>query len=318
MKIALCFIINYEHILNKEAIWREWIDQNKDLINVYFYYGDIKKIKSKWILEHTIPPNHVYSTTYYHVIPAYISVLSFAYSHDKSNQWFCLLTDSCCPLISPQHFRRLFFENYYKSIMSWRPAWWNVELHKRANLRLLSKDLRLGNDPWFVLKREHVHSITNYFKIKPDICKTICSGGLANESIFAIALKCSHQLDSDNVISASTHATDWTRMMSSTSPYLFKNANDNDIKFIEKTLIENPYVMFIRKIDTDFPDEILKKYIYSYNVGANEERIIYNIHFLKWQIKRHIGWILFFFFGFYLLYQPVISLSNFTNYFIIQ
>ena len=46
MKIALCFIINYDHILNKEDIWREWIEPNKDIINVYFYYKDFNKIKS--------------------------------------------------------------------------------------------------------------------------------------------------------------------------------------------------------------------------------------------------------------------------------
>ena len=46
MKIALCFIINYEHILNKEDIWREWIEPNKDIINVYFFYKDFRKIKS--------------------------------------------------------------------------------------------------------------------------------------------------------------------------------------------------------------------------------------------------------------------------------
>ena len=45
MKIALCFIISYDHILNKEHIWRKWIEPNKDIINVYFYYKDIKKIK---------------------------------------------------------------------------------------------------------------------------------------------------------------------------------------------------------------------------------------------------------------------------------
>ena len=47
MKVALCFIISYDHILNKEHIWRKWIDYNKDIINVYFYYKDIKKINSK-------------------------------------------------------------------------------------------------------------------------------------------------------------------------------------------------------------------------------------------------------------------------------
>ena len=291
MKVALCFIINYEHILNKEEIWREWIDYNQDIINVYFYYADLKKIKSKWVLEHTIPPNHIYPTSYYHVIPAYISVLSFAYSHDNENQWFCLLTDSCCPIISPQRFRRLFFENCEKSIMNWRPAWWNIEFHKRANLRLLEKELRLGNDPWFVLKREHVDTITSYLTKKPNVCQIVCSGGLANESIFAIALKCSYQLNSDNVVCASTHATDWSRMMTSTSPYLFKEPCDNDIRFIEKVLAENPYVMFIRKIHHDFPDEILKKYIYSYKVEPDED-IDIDILGFHWVTKKYFIFVL--------------------------
>ena len=35
MKVALCFIINYDHILNNVHIWRKWIDHNNDIINVY-------------------------------------------------------------------------------------------------------------------------------------------------------------------------------------------------------------------------------------------------------------------------------------------
>ena len=95
MKIALCFIISYDHILNKEDIWREWIEPNKDIINVYFYYKDFKKIKSQWIREHTLPPKYIHDTTYYHVIPAYISLMNFASAHDRMNTWFCMLTDSC-------------------------------------------------------------------------------------------------------------------------------------------------------------------------------------------------------------------------------
>ena len=44
MKIALCFIISYDHILNKEDIWKEWIEFNKDIINVYFYYIKLKDV----------------------------------------------------------------------------------------------------------------------------------------------------------------------------------------------------------------------------------------------------------------------------------
>jgi hypothetical protein len=153
MKIALCFIISYDHILNKEHIWRKWIDYNKDIINVYFYYKDITKIKSTWILEKAIPQKKIINTSYLHVIPAYISILAHASHADTKNQWFCFLTDSCCPIISPRRFRKLFFDNYNKTIMSWRKAWWNIEFHKRANLALLPEELRLANDPWFVLKK---------------------------------------------------------------------------------------------------------------------------------------------------------------------
>jgi hypothetical protein len=279
MKIALCFIISYEHILNKEDIWREWIEPNKDIINVYFYYKDITKIKSKWILEHAIPSNYIYETSYYHVIPAYTSILSFAVNHDKNNQWFCMLTDSCCPIISPKRFKYLFYENYNKTIMAWKKAWWNVNLHKRANLALLPQEFRLGNDPWFVLKREHILCINKYMNTKKEIVKTICDGGLANESLFVIILYASKQLNKTQLISSTTHATDWSRMTTSTSPHLFKNADKTDIIFIEKFLKENKYTMFIRKVSPEFPDTILKKYIYDYSKDVYEDNdpCVFNI-----------------------------------------
>ena len=47
--------------------------------------------------------------------------------------------------------------------MSWKPAWWNVDFHKRANLKQFSPDLRLANDPWFMLKREnHLYTYYHY------------------------------------------------------------------------------------------------------------------------------------------------------------
>jgi len=279
MKVALCFIISYEHILNKEELWKEWIEPNKDIINVYFYYKDFNKIKSKWIIEHTIPSNLIYETTYFHVIPAYISILNYALSHDKSNQWFCLLTDSCCPIISPQRFRYLFYENYYKSIMSWRNAWWNINYHKRANLIQLPKEYHLGNDPWFVLKRENVYHIINFMNKNQELTKLICSGGLANESLFAIILQSCKQLELNGpVISAITHLTDWDRMSSFTSPHVFKDVKNVDIKFIDDGLKKNKYAMFIRKIAPEFPDDVLKKYIFKESNNLSNVRPLYFIY----------------------------------------
>lgn len=278
MKIALCFIISYDHILNKEDIWRKWIEPNKDIINIYFYYKDLKLIKSKWILEHTIPSSCIYNTTYYHVIPAYMSILSFAYNNDSKNQWFCLLTDSCCPIIPPKKFRELFFENYNKSIMNWKKAWWNINFHKRANLAILPKELHLANDPWFLLKREHVNSCIQFVKLKPDFVTNICKGGLANESLFAIILYYCKQLqNTEEVLKQSTHISDWSRMSSVTSPHVFKYGDERDLDFIYKELKKNKYSMFIRKVDKDFPNQILNNIIYSENSNNNEKNIFNKI-----------------------------------------
>jgi hypothetical protein len=264
MKVALCFIISYEHILNKENIWKEWIEHNKDIVNVYFYYGDLKKIKSKWILEHTIPPNYIIPTSYMHVIPAYISILSYALTHDAENKWFCMLTDSCCPIISPTRFREMFYANSETSIFSWKPAWWNIYFHKRANLDKLSKDLWLGNDPWFVLTKENVKQVLDFVSTQKTMTKLISDGRIANESLFAIIFKINNELDNGkNRINCSvSHLADWDRMSSPTSPHVFREGNARDINFLDKELERNPYAIFVRKIATGFPDSILKHYIY--------------------------------------------------------
>ena len=270
MKVALCFIISYEHILNKEEIWREWIEPNKDIINVYFYYKDFRKIKSKWIMEHTLPPNFIYETTYFHVMPAYMSLLKFACNHDSQNKWFCMLTDSCCPIISPKKFRYLFYKEHNYSLFSWKSAWWNPYYHQRGNLAKLPKELWLANDPWFILTKENVKQVLHFINTQKTITETVCSGGLANETLFAVVFKYYKELDdkpnnNSHILCVSTHIADWYRRSSTTSPHVFKDADEDDIKFIDKELERNPYHIFIRKVAPEFPDEILRHYIYEHN-----------------------------------------------------
>jgi len=287
MKIALCFIISYDHILNKEHIWRDWIKPNKDIMNVYFYYKDIKKIKSKWILEqHVLPEEYIQKTSYFHVIPAYISLMNYALIHDDKNKWFCFLTDSCCPIISPKRFRYLFYKYHNKSIMSWKQAWWNIHYHKRANLALLPEEYRLGNDCWFVMNREDIIRCLKFVKNKPELTNLICKGGLANESLFAIILQSHDELK--NVICSVTHMTDWNRMSSPTSPHLFEKGDEMDIKFIENSLKENKFVLFIRKISPEFPDEIIHKYIYRESKKDNLLFFIQTISFFHFNIIINI------------------------------
>lgn len=271
MKAALCFIISYEHILQKEQLWIDWIKPNKDIINVYFHYKDFNAIKSPWIKLHTIPPELIQPTSYYNVVPAYMAIISYAFHHDKTNQWFCLLTDSCVPIISPEKFRKLFFEYHSFTIMETKPAYWDIQLHRRANLRLLNKEYWLANDPWFTLCRKHVHQCIIFLVGKNGIYNKVNMGGLANESIFAIILQTFKELTNNNTyINSSSTICDWSRMSTPTSPYLFTEIDNININIIDKLLIKNKYAMFLRKVKITVLDKDIKqfwtiKYKHQYN-----------------------------------------------------
>ena len=259
MKAALCFIISYDHVLNKEDIWKEWIEPNKDIINVYFHYKDITAIKSQWIKQHALPHSYLVYTDYFHIVPAYLTLMYYGIKHDRQNQWFCFLTDSCVPIISPLKFREMFFENLSYSFLKWRPAWWDTNLVKRANIHLLKQEFRLANSPWFILNRSDAMRCINYSRTNKDIYSLVCRGNVANESIFSIMLYTQHSLK--YVKNEDTTATDWTRIITPTSPHLFTDGDETDKMLIDKFMKENKYTIFLRKVDKSFPDEVIQEYI---------------------------------------------------------
>jgi hypothetical protein len=260
MKIAMCFIISYKHILNKEHIWIDWIEDNKDIINVYFHYTNFSLIKSEWIKKHALPPHFLMKTDYLHIVPAYLSLMYYATTHDPANKWFCFLTEACCPIISPLKFRSLFMEKHDFSIMGWKRAWWNVHFTKRANLNRLHPEFHLANTPWFILKKQHVDKIIQYSNINNHIYKLVCNGNIANESIFAIILHSFNLLNDSEVINEESMITNWEQMSSSTSPYSFKFGNSYELAFINNSINKNKYSMFVRKVDASFPDKVIYKY----------------------------------------------------------
>jgi hypothetical protein len=266
MKVALCFLIN--NIINKENIWKQWIEQNKDIINVYIHYKDYTTIESAWVKKHCIPFNCITRTSYYHVVPAYMSLLSYSINHDTNNQWFCFLSESCVPIISPDEFRKFFYENNHVSIIKWSKAWWNVDFHKRSNLSFLTKEFQLAHTPWFILTKEDVLKCLLYTQAKKNVYSIVCKGGLANESIFAIILKTFNRIESDFVKNDSSTLIDWSRMTSATSPYVFKKYDNieklrYDVNWIIRSKKNNKFTFFLRKVDPSFPDDVLEKMIYT-------------------------------------------------------
>lgn len=253
MKVALCFIIN--HTLHKEEIWKRWIKENSFLFNVYFFYKNKHSITSKWILQHCIPDKYILHTSYYYIVPAYFSLMEYAYQHDKENKWFCFLTESCVPIIPPSLFLMSFYKNHKKSILNWDKAKWNIDYHTKANLKYLPNEYHLCNTPWFLLERNHVYICIQFVQLETKMFRLICKGKIANESIFAIILKHYHLLK--YVINENSTIMDWSRMSTKTSPYLFSSEKDMDV--IAELIKKNKYGFFLRKIHKDFPDELLEK-----------------------------------------------------------
>jgi len=320
MKVALCFIISYEHVLNKEQLWIDWIKPNQDIINIYFHYKDINRIKSPWIKLYTISPKFIQNTTYYNVVPAYMSILSYASEHDKENTWFCLLTDSCVPIITPQKFREMFTNHYQASIIKCSPAYWDITLHRRANLRLLSKEFWLANDPWFTLCRDHVYKCILFLTYKTSTFNRINMGGIANESIFAIILQTFNELTNPmRLINQSSTLCDWTRMATPTSPYLFKDATPENINIITKQLKENKYAMFLRKVHRDFPDSAIKdimnmNFNHTYEILHNQAKKKHDSSFFYYNLPFIF---IFIFLIYFITMNPTETFMNsniFTSY----
>uniref|UniRef100_A0A6C0I6W8 Uncharacterized protein n=1 Tax=viral metagenome TaxID=1070528 RepID=A0A6C0I6W8_9ZZZZ len=281
MKVALLFIISYHHILNKEQLWIDWIKPNQDIINVYFHYKDFNQIKSPWIKTYSLPPKDVKNTTYYNVVPAYMALMTYAFNHDSENMWFCFLTDSCVPIISPATFRQRFFDHYQASILKCKPAYWNIQIHRRANLRLFKKEYWLANDPWFTLTRSHIHKCLIFLAAKNGIYNQINEGGLANESIFAVILQTFKELTNPNTyVNECSSVADWTRMSSPTSPYLFKEGTEENINIIKDLLKENPYAMFLRKVSREFPDAVLE------DIMAADFGHVYSVLHNQYKVKK--------------------------------
>jgi hypothetical protein len=165
-----------------------------------------------------------------------------------------MLTESCVPIVLPNQFSSFFLKYHEKSILSWKKAHWNIYYHKKANLRYLPPLYHLCNTPWFIFTRSHVELCFQFIKEKPNLFDIICKGMIANESIFAIILCYFDELK--NVINEDSTIMDWSRMSSTTSPYVFKDSFD--IKSILELKQKNKFGMFLRKIHYTFPEKLLE------------------------------------------------------------
>ena len=91
------------------------------------------------------------------------------------------------------------------------------------------------------------------------------------------------------VICKPTHIVDLTRMASSTSPYLFQEETEKNHELIKENLNTNPFACFIRKIHSEFPDQVLLYYIDHYSIKNINMRYILIINFFYKYFNYFIG-----------------------------
>ena len=130
---------------------------------------------------------------------------------------------------------------------------WAMDLFHLKDLRVFVVTTS-GSPPSGTNKRQYAEEVWNIYKAITATATTLLPEELTN---------------TNTLINSSTTLTDWTRMSSPTSPYLFKEATLENINIIKNLLKENPYAMFLRKVDRAFPDAALKEIMENNFSNAN-------------------------------------------------
>jgi hypothetical protein len=240
--------------LSKEHVWRRWL-QALDILgvkyNIYVHCSDPSVIKSEWLKKYIIPVS--LPTAWDFHMDAELTLLEYAL--DKTNDaWFINLSETTVPYVSPQKFQKMFKEFSTNTILSYRKPWWNVKEENRANLQLFPAKARFGNSEWCVICNEDMRTIVYVWK-KTEIINTMMKEPHADESIFSVTLYLANNFK--NTINALVTIMDWERDYWGPSPHTFTEYSAADKKFITEFVKGQHHLMFIRKIASSFPDEVL-------------------------------------------------------------
>jgi hypothetical protein len=153
----------------------------------------------------------------------------------------------------------MFKEYKNKTILAYKKIWWDPEEDDRGNVHAFPRDAWIGNSEWCVICNEDMRVIVKSWK-NNDIISRIMEAPHADESIFAVTLYLENGFK--NTINATNTVMDWDRDPDAPSPYFFtKRYYVKDKKFIERYVPQNPYVMFIRKVDSTFPDKVIYEWM---------------------------------------------------------
>lgn len=268
--VAFCFLITGD--LTKEHIWREWFD---GLEKLQFKYGIVvhcslsykNTVKSEWLRQWFLPDECMRPTAWGWLVDAMMSMYDHAVQTYPA-EWYTLHSDSCVPMVSPERFVEIFNKYKQKSFVAYDKIWWNPNVVKRANLRMLPPQMHLVHSQWCIFCHEDLSQMVSLSKTNEqikNILSMVSSGHTGDESYAAILLLNINRLK--NVVKKKTTLVDWKRTPNGNNPYKFDAWTFNDVESVRENrrMNANEY-MFMRKVGASFPDSILRRYMFDHEI----------------------------------------------------
>ena len=259
--ITFCFLVTND--LSKEELWIQWFNELKKyniFVNIFTHCSQPSNIKSEWLKKTLVSKEYIKPTQWGFIIDATFSL--YKYSIEKSDSsWFSIHTETCVPIISSAKFAEYFHKYKNNSLLDYCKIWWDPTKINRGNLHFIPKEHHYAHQQCCILCKEDIKQILMLAEKEKELVKIIASAPCGDESIIAVFLSIVNNFE--NVISKRTTLVDWERTPNGNNPYTFKYWTDQDKEMVNKLKKNNELFMFLRKIDKEFPVDVLQEFILS-------------------------------------------------------
>tara|TARA_B100000161_G_C33521037_1_gene401109 strand:+ start:193 stop:1023 length:831 start_codon:yes stop_codon:yes gene_type:complete len=150
MKIAFLFLTIDQPYFTKA--WEKYFQNNQDKFNIYLHPKN-KNSVTNYLFKNNIVPN-IKNTNWGFLIEAQISLLETSLTHDKNNQKFILLSDSCLP---SKNFDKLY--SFLNNNNNNKISFINLLSQYKSFNSNINKNYKYKHSQWFCLDRHHVKKL---------------------------------------------------------------------------------------------------------------------------------------------------------------
>ena len=158
-KIALCFL-TYEN-LSQPKLWRKFIDNNKDRLNVYIHnkndFVEDEYQLNQYCIQNRVPTKYSHKS----VVEAELTLFKEAHKHDAANAFFILLSDKCVPLYNFDHIYTSIFAENSNMVASGKDHGNKCRHQDLTDREFISVEEFAKDHQWLMLNRDSVDFFIN-------------------------------------------------------------------------------------------------------------------------------------------------------------